>query len=256
MQRWVGRTALVTGAYSGIGAGISKALVKHGMNIIGCARNMDELQEFGKNCNLHGPGTFVPIKCDISKEQDVISMFNAAKDMFGGIDVCVNNVGIRLVTSILDGKFDHWKDTMDVNVLGLSLCTREAVNSMKNKSIDDGHIINIGSIFSHFVPKGRSSQYYSASKFAVHAVTEVTKNEIKTIGKDYRVTLISPGLVDTPIHYKARGVEAAKLKLSALRCLQPEDIAECVIYALGAPPHVNITEITIETTDPYPPTSQ
>ena len=78
MERWSGRTALITGAYSGIGGGISKSLIKHGMNVVGCGRNFDKLQEFGGT--LEGPGTFVPVQCDISQEADVVAMMEIAKD--------------------------------------------------------------------------------------------------------------------------------------------------------------------------------
>ncbi len=73
MERWVGRTALVTGAYIGIGGGITKALIKHGMNVVGCARNFEKLKDFGTT--LTGPGSFLPVQCDVSKEAEVIDMF-------------------------------------------------------------------------------------------------------------------------------------------------------------------------------------
>ena len=73
MERWIGRTALVTGAYIGIGGGISKALIKHGMNVVGCARNFEKLKDF--EATLTGPGLFVPVKCDVSQEAEVVTMF-------------------------------------------------------------------------------------------------------------------------------------------------------------------------------------
>ncbi len=249
MQRWSGRVALVTGAYSGIGGGVSSALVKHGMNVIGCGRNLEKLQEFA--ASLKGPGTFVPVKCDVTKESDVIEMFKFAKEKFNGIDVVVNNAGLNHDTSLLGGKVDDWKSILDTNVLGLSICTREAVKSMKEKGIDDGHVINIGSMSGHKVAKNYdAAHFYSASKYAVRALTEGTRNEARSAGKNFRVTEISPGLVETDFQYRMRGAEMAKKKYGALRCLQPDDIAESVVYALSVPPHVQITELMIETTDP------
>ena len=146
---------------------------------------------------------------------------------------------------------DHWKGVLDINVLGLSLVTREAVNSMRGKGISDGHIINIGSINGHRVLPAAPGHYYSASKHAVRALTEGTRNEVRALGKDFRVTEISPGLVETEIMHRSRGEEAAKQFYCTIRSLQPEDVAESVLYVLGAPPHVQVTELIIETTDKF-----
>ncbi len=122
---------------------------------------------------------------------------------------------------------------------------------MKGKGISDGHIINIGSINGHRVIPEGAWHCYSASKHAVRALTEGTRNEVRALGKDFRVTEISPGFVETEILNESRGVEAAKQFFSTVRCMQPEDIAESVLYILGAPPHVQVTELIIETTDKF-----
>ena len=101
MERWAGRTALITGAYSGIGGGISRALIKHGMNVVGCARDMEKLENFART--LEGPGTFVPVRCDVSQEAEVIAMVQIAKEKFGGVDVCINNAGLNHATPLLQG---------------------------------------------------------------------------------------------------------------------------------------------------------
>ena len=146
---------------------------------------------------------------------------------------------------------DHWKGVMDANVLGVSIVTREAVKSMKGKGISDGHIINIGSTNGHRVLPVAAAHYYSASKHAVRALTEGIRNEVRALGKDFRVTEISPGLVETEIMNQGDGVEAAKEFYSTIRPLQPEDVAESVLYVLGAPPHVQVTELMVETTDKF-----
>ena len=248
MERWIGRTALVSGAYIGIGGGISKALIKHGINVVGCARNLEKLKDFG--AKLEGPGTFLPIQCDVSQEAEVLAMFKIAKEKFGGVDICINNAGVSYATSILEGKVEHWKSILDVHVLGLSICSREAVKSMKEKGIDDGHIINIGSVLGQFVPK--AYHHYSAAKFALKALTEGTRNEICAAGKNFRVTELAPGIVQTDMPNRVHGPEFAKELHSSLRVLQPEDVADSVVYILSAPPHVQITKLMIETTDPWP----
>ncbi len=230
--------------------GITKALIKHGMNVVGCGRNFEKIQGFAKN--LQGPGSFVPVQCDVSKETQVIDMLKVAKEKFGGIDVCINNAGIGITATLLDGSVDEWKKILDINILGLSICTREAVKSMKEKGIDDGHIINIGSIFGDYVPKRSTSHYYSATKFAVKALTEGTRNEVRSMGKNFRVTELCPGLVETDLAYRSRGQEVAKKMFSAIRSMQPEEIADSVVYILSAPPHVQITRLVIENTEPWP----
>ncbi len=112
MDRWIGRTALVTGSHSGIGAAISKALIKHQMNVIGC----DKLKQLS-DC-LEGPGIFVPILCDVSKEDDVIEVMKIVEEKFGGVDVCVNNAGVTQNTTILEGSIEKWKHIVETNILG------------------------------------------------------------------------------------------------------------------------------------------
>ena len=90
---------------------------------------------------------------------------------------------------------------------------------------------------------------YSASKFAVRALTEGLRNEVRVAGTNIRVTHLSPGIVETEFWYRMQGTEAAKKFYGALRCLQGKDIADAVIYVLGTPPHVQVTELIINTTD-------
>ncbi len=253
MQRWCGRAALVTGSSLGIGKAVSAALIKHGVNVIGCARNFEKLKESA--ALMKGPGTFVPVKCDVTKENDVIEMFNKAKEHFNGIDICVNNAGRSTLinSSLLDGHTKNWETMINTNILGVSLCTREAVKSMKEKGIDDGQIINIGSTLGQVLAKeGEYHNFYSSTKSAVRMLTDGTRNEVRSVGKNFRVTYISAGLTETNIMWPL-GEEMVKRVYASIRSLQPEDIAESVLYVLGTPPHVQITELTIDTTPTFLP---
>ena len=248
MEKWIGRVAVVTGASSGIGLAMATALVEHGMKVIGAARNLERLKEL-ENC-VKDKGTFVPVKCDITNESDVVSLFQVAKDKFSGIDVLINNAGVGKNTSLLEGSTADWKAIVDTNVMGLSVCAREGVKSMKAKGVSDGYVVNIGSILAfRLSTKIPEINMYCGSKFAMRALTEGLRKEVRNAGTNIRVTHLSPGTVETEMAYKALGPEAAKSIYSSIRCLQPNDIADAVLYVLSTPPHVQVTELTVETTD-------
>ena len=248
MEKWIGRVALVTGSSAGIGAAVASALVDHGMNVIGCGRNIDKLNEFKET--MKGKGTFTPIQCDVTSESSVISMFEEAKSKFGGIDVLINNAGLNKDTTLLGGATEDWRTVLDTNIVGLSICAREGFKSMKAKGADDGYIVNVGSIGGHVVAKhSHVSHMYSGSKFAVRALTEGLRNEVRDAGTNIRVTHLSPGVVETEFRFRMQGAEAAKKFYASLRCLQGKDIADAVVYVLSTPPHVQVTELTINTTD-------
>ncbi|KAL7986950.1 hypothetical protein Chor_005869, partial [Crotalus horridus] len=93
------------------------------------------------------PGVLIPYKCDLSVEEEILSMFSAIKTLHQGVDVCINNAGLARPEPLLSGKTEGWRTMIDVNILAVSICTREAYQSMKERNIDDGHIININSVF-------------------------------------------------------------------------------------------------------------
>ncbi|CAG0882671.1 unnamed protein product, partial [Cyprideis torosa] len=146
MSRWVGRVALVTGASAGIGAAICKELVKHGMKVVGCARRVHRIEKLAKELE-EGPGLIMPIKCDLSKEEDIQSMFELIKQRWGGIDVCINNAGFAKLETLLSGSWSSWQEVFSVNVLALLLCQKLSIESMRERGVDDGHIININSVY-------------------------------------------------------------------------------------------------------------
>ncbi|XP_073674196.1 dehydrogenase/reductase SDR family member 11-like [Garra rufa] len=246
MDRWKGRVALVTGASMGIGAAIAKSLVQHGLKVVGCARNVEQIETLAAECARSAfSGTLIPYKCDLSVEIEILSMFTWIKDQHKGVDVCINNAGLAHPEPLLSGKTSGWRDMMDVNVLALSVCTRETYQSMKERKVDDGHIININSICGHRVPNNAKGHFYSASKYAVTALTESLRQELREAKSHMRATSISPGLVETEIHYRSfrKNPEKAAAMCKSIKFLQTDDIANAVVYALSAPPHVQIGDI-------------
>ncbi|KAJ0063691.1 hypothetical protein NL108_006612 [Boleophthalmus pectinirostris] len=246
MERWRGRVALVTGASVGIGAVVVKELVRHGMKVMGCARDVEKIQKLSEECQAAGhSGLLVPYKCDLTNEEEILSMFSYIKSQHQGVDVCINNAGLALPESLLNGKTSAWKSMLDVNVIGLSVCTREAYQSMKERNVDDGHIININSMSGHRVVSNPDIHFYSATKFAVTALTEGLRQELREAKTHIRATSISPGVVETEFTLRlySENSEKRAAAYKQFKCIEAVDIADAVIYALSAPPHVQIGDI-------------
>ncbi len=179
--------------YLGIGAGIVVELTKAGMIVIGLARRIEKVEalksEIPENLrnNLHA------IKCDVSKEEEIVATFKEINDKFGGISVLVNNAGVAAEGTLFSREnVDDIKNVVNVNLYGVVFCTREAYISMKKHNIDDGHIININSIAGHGVPfiEGFASfNIYSPTKHAVTALTEVYRQDLVKEKSNIRVTV-------------------------------------------------------------------
>ncbi|TWW76999.1 dehydrogenase/reductase SDR family member 11-like [Takifugu flavidus] len=246
MDRWRGRVALVTGASVGIGAAIAKELVRSGLKVVGCAREVDKIQKLSTECQHQGhSGVLIPFKCDLSNEEEILAMFAAIKAEYGGVDVCINNAGLAHSEPLLNGKTSGWKNMFDVNVLALCVCTREAYQSMKERKVDDGHIIHINSMSGHRVVPVADTHFYSATKYAVTALTEGLRQELREANTLIRVTGISPGLVETEFALRlySHDPDKAAALSTQFKNLQAIDVANAVIYVLSSPPHVQIGDI-------------
>ncbi|XP_050724047.1 uncharacterized protein LOC127002278 [Eriocheir sinensis] len=260
MERWSGRVALVTGASMGIGASVARRLVAEGMKVVGADRRIDKLQALTDE--LKGQrGTFIPIKCDLTKDEEVLAMFTKIKKDLGGVDVCINNAGFTHNKSLLDGSPKEWREMMDLNVVALCLCTRESIASMRERGADDGYIIHISrkcpeswigygdvSLASYEVPPQKELRFYSATKFAVRALTEGLRQELRESNSNIRISAISPGVVETEFAVNCHLVEdasAAKKYYEELGCLSPEDITATLVHLLSAPPHVQVSLLLV-----------
>ncbi|KAG8310563.1 farnesol dehydrogenase-like [Homalodisca vitripennis] len=242
MKRWQGRVAVVTGASAGIGAAIVEDLVESGMVVVGLARREDRLLEV-KN-QLKNKGTLHAVKVDISKEEDLKKAFKWIKDNVGGVDVLINNAGVLVNTFTPDGNIEDWRKMYDVNVFALGACSREAINSMKERKVDDGHIININSVASHRLPVAPGSIPYSSSKFASKAITEGLRRELAGQKSKIKVSSVSPGLVSTEL-FSANSTSSKPMDISHLPHILPKDIADAVHYVLATPPNVQVNELIV-----------
>jgi NADP-dependent 3-hydroxy acid dehydrogenase YdfG len=246
-QRWAGRVALVTGASSGIGRAVARALcARLGMRVGATARRADRLAQLASEL-ADGPGELLPLPADLRDEGQILALFSTLRQRWGGVDVMVNNAGLGHVAPLIAGETDKWREMLEVNVLALCICTREAVQDMQRRGVD-GHVIHLSSMGGHRVPKG--SGVYAATKFAVRALTEGLRQELRDRGSPVRVTAISPGLVETEFAAHCFGGEQQAREIyGRFKVLEAGDVAEAVLYALGAPPHVQVHDILVRPTD-------
>ena len=191
-------------------------------------------------------------QCDLSKEDDITEMFKWIEETHGGLDICIPNAGFSADKSLLDGSMSEWRSMLDVNVLALNLCTQLAVKSMLKHKIDDGQIIMINSMSGHRVPNmaGGKTRFYSATKFAVTALLEGWRQEVKEHKTNIRVAQLSPGVVETEFALVMNGGDQGKAdKLyKSLECLTAEDMADSVKFILEAPPRMQIHDILVRPT--------
>ncbi|HAR7204485.1 TPA: SDR family oxidoreductase [Staphylococcus aureus] len=222
------KIAVVTGAGSGIGEAIATLLHEEGSKVVLAGRNKDKLQNVA---NQLAQDSVKVVPTDVTKKEEVDELIKIAQQTFGGLDIVINSAGQMLSSKITDYQVDEWDSMIDVNIKGTLYTAQAALPTMLEQS--SGHLINIASISGFEVTK--SSTIYSATKAAVHTITQGLEKELAKTG--VKVTSISPGMVDTAI--------TAAYNPSDRKKLDPQDIAEAVLYALTQPSHVNVNEITV-----------
>ncbi|HGO2376491.1 TPA: SDR family oxidoreductase [Staphylococcus aureus] len=222
------KVAVVTGAGSGIGEAIATLLHEEGVKVILAGRHKDKLQNVA---NQLAQDRVKVVPTDVTKKEEVDELIKIAQQTFGGLDIVINSAGQMLSSKITDYQVDEWDSMIDVNIKGTLYTAQAALPTMLEQS--SGHLINIASISGFEVTK--SSTIYSATKAAVHTITQGLEKELAKTG--VKVTSISPGMVDTAITAAYNPTDRKKL--------EPQDIAEAVLYALTQPKHVNVNEITV-----------
>ncbi|MBO0927019.1 SDR family oxidoreductase [Staphylococcus sp. 30400_3112M30941] len=222
------KVAVVTGAGSGIGEAIATLLHEEGVKVILAGRNKDKLQNVA---NQLAQDSVKVVPTDVTKKEEVDELIKIAQQTFGRLDIIINSAGQMLSSKITDYQVDEWDSMIDVNIKGTLYTAQAALPTMLEQS--SGHLINIASISGFEVTK--VSTIYSATKAAVHTITQGLEKELAKTG--VKVTSISPGMVDTAI--------TAAYNPSDRKKLDPQDIAEAVLYALTQPSHVNVNEITV-----------
>jgi NADP-dependent 3-hydroxy acid dehydrogenase YdfG len=237
------QNVLVTGGSSGIGRSIVIRLAREGYRVITCARQMHRLAELKRDLLDEGFEIFT-IKADLKEENSILKMFEEIRNGFGGVEVLINCAGIGHNAPLLTSPSEPWRETIDVNIIALSICTREAVRMMRERG-DRGHIVNISSMPGHRV--GKIPGMYTATKFAVRALTESVRMELAAKGSGIRISQVSPGRVETEFHEKYfKQKDKAQAMYSEYKSLEGDDIARAVLYILSQPEHVNVDDILIK----------
>lgn len=222
-----GQVFLITGASSGIGAATAKLAADEGHRLVLCARNAERLSAFA--AELGGPDQVRAVPCDVSDWEQVSGAMTRAEQEFGRLDVVFANAGQSVHTSFVgDGGAPpaQWRDMVLANVYGPAATARAAMPALIRSR---GHLVLTGSAAGRGV---RPGSLYSATKWAVTGLAQAIRAEC--VGTGVRVTLIQPGMVDTPA---TAGTPAPKLAAS--------DVARAVLYAVDQPSTVDVNEIVV-----------
>ena len=246
MKRWQGKVALVTGASSGIGAATVKRLLLAGMKVVGCGRRKERLMALMQEADPSGQNALA-LAVDLRDTHQIQNLFAKVRKQWGGVDVLVNCAGLGHQSPLVSGDVEQWREMLDVNILALCVCTQEAIADMRQRG-DDGHVIHISSMAGHRVPP--NGGVYSATKYAVRALTEGLRGEMRALGSHIRVSSVSPAYVETDFVAQYHGSEdKAKDIFSRFPVLQSEDIADAVVYMLSCPPHVQVHDLLVRPTE-------
>ena len=190
----VGRTAVVTGASSGIGVATARTLAAAGAAVVLGARRSDRLEALAAELGQSGANVAV-LPTDMRREADVVGLVALARERFGGVDVLVNSAGLGRRAPLGTAPTELWREMLEVNVLGLAIATREAIQDMERRGVG-GHIVHVSSMAGHRIP-GPDAAMYAATKFAVRALTEGLRQELRARQSPIRVSAVSPGHVET-----------------------------------------------------------
>ena len=236
--------AIVTGASSGIGLAIARRLASDGYDLAICARREDKLAEAADLLRRQDINVLSQI-VDLRDESQILDFFAAVKEKWGQLDALVNNAGLGHKESLMAGKTEAWREMLEVNVLALCICTREAVSLMQ--PANSGHILHVSSMSGHRVPA--ITGVYSASKFAVRSLAETLRRELRAANSKIRISSVSPGIVETEFAEKYhQSAKQAEDTYGQFPVLQAVDIANAVAYALSQPKHVEVNDILVRPT--------
>ena len=216
---------VITGASTGIGAATAHRATEFGYRVVLAARSEDKLKSLAEE--LGGEERAIAARCDVTDWDDQQALVRTALDRFGRLDAYFANAGFGAKRGFLEETVEFWKAMIDTNVLGPALSIRAVLPHFRE--LNRGHMILTSSLAGRRALPG---SLYSCTKHAVTAMGEALRQEVA--GSDIKVTLIEPGMVDTPF-FDSRPTGA----------LEADDIARAVLFALTQPPHVDVNELLV-----------
>lgn len=239
------RVALVTGASSGIGRAVCLALAKKGARLAIVGRRLDSLTALKATIEELGGEAF-PLAVDLRDESGIKSAFDSVSRKWNGVDILVNSAGLGRAAPLSSGRDEDFREMLEVNALALAIVTREAITSMQRRNVA-GHIVHVSSMSAYRV-QGDTGMY-AATKHAVRAMTEGLRQELRQAGSPIRISSVSPANTDTEFMDRMLGKAKAKENRPEYRQLEPEDVADAVLYLLSTPSHVEINDILMRPTN-------
>jgi NADP-dependent 3-hydroxy acid dehydrogenase YdfG len=243
MNHLQNKTAVITGASSGIGAATALELARHGVNIVAAALDQTGLDKLVKDIESAG-GHASGLVTDVTRLEDTQALVKHAADTFGTVDILINNAGLMLFSAWSDIAWDDWNKMVDVNIKGYLNAIASVLPVMLSKS--DGQILNMASVAGHQVDAGAG--VYSSTKFFVHAMTESMRKDLG-VNKGIRVNTISPGVINTGWADKVSDPEGRKVAQELTKiAISPQDVANAVVYALNQPRNVTINDLIVSPT--------
>lgn len=238
-----GKTIVITGASSGMGAAAARHLAERGAAVVLGARRADRIEALAAEIVAVG-GKVLAVETDVTKREDLKRLVDAAVETYGRIDVLINNAGVMPLSPLERVKVDEWDQMIDVNLKGVLYGIAAALPHMTAQK--SGHIINVASVAGHKIFGG--SAVYSATKFAVRALSEGLRQEMAP--HNIRTTIISPGAVKTELldHISEKDVQQANQDYVAEIGVPAETLARLVAFAINEPDDVGINEILFRPT--------
>lgn len=240
-----GKVALITGASSGIGEATANALAGEGAAVALVARRHDRLVALAERIESDG-GRAIPLEADIADHGKVEALVADVVGELGALHILVNNAGVMLLGPVDGADIGEWQRMVEVNMLGLLYCTREAMPAIRDSG--GGHIVNVSSVAGRTASLG--SAVYNLTKWGVTGFSEALRQE--ALHSKIRVTCIEPGFVDTELQGHNENpvvVEAIeKMREQTGDLLEAADIAEAIRYAVTQPDRVNVNEILVRPT--------
>ena len=240
-----GKAVAITGASSGIGEATALAVARAGASVALGARRADRIEALARRIEEETGSTAVAFEVDVTDEAQARAFVADAAERLGRLDTLVNNAGVMLLGPVESGDPDDWRTMVNVNLLGLLYCTHAALPIMREQG--RGDIVNISSVAGRFARAGAA--VYNLTKFGVNAFSEGLRQEVTEDG--IRVMVVGPGFVATELqsHNKGGALEALEgMRDQIGDVLQPEEIADAILYAVSRAPHISINEILIRPT--------